>query len=652
MKILKKCGIPIGVEGSIRLSMNQDGYTMLQKYNPKYKDVYDLIDAAKKGDEEANILLEKLWQNKCFLYWNYKNKCDNPSFLYDYILFHYKKTEEQNIRINSYASKNAMDDAFIEPLFKKMQELVERSCTIIRANDNDRFQCIINQDAIVKLCEFINQGVDENYREHNNVNVEYVFKKVEHIVNNYDGMFSKYRISIYSEEFQDLSDINIMLPVEGMVSGIYLLEVYHSSNFFRNIVYSPINKGLEDRRNVSVRNSGSTSSSMEAKFIKNSIGSFKLPDGKKVSKRKKASKARELIQDLYDYTNYRNYEKDEEPKKLLNIIDTIRKLPIEYSLYESLIDDCDFKRAVFFRSELLRHIVYGKNYWIWYLKNNIGIIFENMDKVDSAVRRNLKVILDTITDYDDVIRLMNNVKERVEEQLPEIKYYDFKLLEDEDSDLENICIKAVRWINYRYTAKILYVSREQSDHVRQIKFPEPTDKQKKMFKEALIDYKWLLALDNSWLNEYLGIDNNERIKLDDKVNRFIKKINNGAIVGSKCEPDNIQKIIIYQLCASEDSLHFSSDREYYISGRKKEGTLKKIIDPKAKQDVKVSIWLNALMRKQFYVNLGYEEVFDITEDCHNLIADGYEGMLETGLFCTYEYNEYNKELDKIINNLI
>ena len=635
------------------LECDRDSCTALQKIFSKYGKKCDLINAAKNGDNEANILLKYLWQKKYYLYWNNIKKSDNPSFLSDYIRFNVRKTEEQHIRIKHHASENVMDDTFIEPIFKKMQELVERSCTLIKP-DHDRYQCVINQDAIVKLCEFINQGVDEKYREHNNEKVEEIFKIVEHIVNNFDGMLSKSRISIYSEEFQELSGINIMLPAEGMVSGIYLLEAYHSSEIFRNIVYSPINKGEEDSRNVSVRNASSTSSSMEAKFIKNDIGSFKLPDGKKVSKRKKASKSRELIQDLYDYTNYRTYENDEEPEKQSNIIEKIKKLPIEYALYESLIDDSDFKRAVFFRSELLRHIVYGKFYWIWLFKNKIGIFFKHMDEIDSAVRRKLKVLLDldTIIDYDDVIRIMNGVKERVEEQLPQIKYKEFKLLEDEDSDLENICTKAIRWIDYQYIVKILKVSREQSDHVRQIKFPEQTDKQKKMFKEALIDYRWLLAFDDSWLNEYLGIDNNERIKLDGKVNRFIKKINNGAIVGSKCEPDNIQKILIYQLCASEDSLNFSANCDYYISGRKKECTLKKILDPKAKPDVKASIWLNALMRKQFYVNLGYEEVFDITEDCHNLIADEYKRILETGYFLSDIYIKYIMELSKILNDLI
>ncbi|WP_297967316.1 hypothetical protein, partial [uncultured Anaerovibrio sp.] len=275
MKIMNVYGIPIIGNGCNSLDMDHDCYTMLQKFLSEYGADYNLINAVKTGDDEASLLLEKLWKNKCHLYWNY-NKCSDPSFLYDYILFHDKKAEEQVNRINSYALENAMDDTLLKSIFKKMQELVERSCTLIKP-DFGRYQCVINQDAIVKLCEFINQGVDEKYWEHNNEKVEDIFKIVEHIVNNFDKMLSKSRIYIYSEEFQELSGINIMLPVEGVVSGIYLLEVYHSSEIFRNIVYSPINKGEEDSRNVSVKNAYSTSSSMESKLIINNISSLKLP---------------------------------------------------------------------------------------------------------------------------------------------------------------------------------------------------------------------------------------------------------------------------------------------------------------------------------------------------------------------------------------
>ena len=306
----------------------------------------------------------------------------------------------------------------------------------------------------------------------------------------------------------------------------------------------------------------------------------------------------------------------------------------------------------FFRSELLRKLKDNKKFLSRVFKKSRGEIFYNIDIVDSAVRHNLKEILDSTTQYDSVIRSMNNVKKRVEEQLPQIEYGDFKCLKNEDVDLGDICVKGIRWIDSQYIVKMLEVSREQSDHVRQMELVKPTDKQKKMFQEALTDYRFLLDFDYSWLNEFLGIDDGERTELDGKVKSFMKKINNDALIGSECKPDNIQKILIYQLCAADTALTFRADRRYYKSGRKKECTLLQILDPKAKQDAKVSIWLNTLMRKQFYVNLGYEEVFNITEDCHNLIADDYKDMLERGLFLSDIYKKYNEELNKIINSFI
>lgn len=50
----------------------------------------------------------------------------------------------------------------------------------------------------------------------------------------------------------------------------------------------------------------------------------------------------------------------------------------------------------------------------------------------------------------------------------------------------------------------------------------------------------------------------------ERYERFIKKINNEALVGTKCEADSIQKILIYQLCASEASLVFRADQGNYL----------------------------------------------------------------------------------------
>ena len=655
VKIMNVYGIPILGDGVVFPDLDKDGLTMLRNFYSKYGENYDLIKAAKNGDNEAEKLLSILWKKKCYLYWNYKNECDNPSFLYDFILFHNMSYEEHNMRIKSYASKGkgVIDESFIEHLFKKIRELVRNSLVI----EEERAELVIRQSAVADLCSFINQGVEKKYWCENSANIQIAYEAFVDIVNT-DRILggSKYDMHIYSKKFQALLDINIILPLEGLVSCIYLFEVFYSLEVIENIVYTFIEKdNKEYSRNEAVKKAFSTPSSLKAKFEKYDIGSLRLSEGKKASKTKKASSVIELIEDLYDYTNYRydNYDdKNEDPEKQTSIIETIRKLPIEWSLFESPIEDNDFKRCVFFRSELLRKLKDNKKFLSRVFKKSRGEIFYNIDIVDSAVRHNLKEILDSTTQYDSVIRSMNNVKERVEEQLPQIEYGDFKCLKNEDVDLGDICVKGIRWIDSQYIVKMLEVSREQSDHVRQMELVKPTDKQKKMFQEALTDYRFLLDFDYSWLNEFLGIDDGERTELDGKVKSFMKKINNDALIGSECKPDNIQKILIYQLCAADTALTFRADRRYYKSGRKKECTLLQILDPKAKQDAKVSIWLNTLMRKQFYVNLGYEEVFNITEDCHNLIADDYKDMLERGLFLSDIYKKYNEELNKIINSFI
>ncbi|WP_294521578.1 hypothetical protein [uncultured Anaerovibrio sp.] len=632
MKIMDFYGIPISGNGCNLLDIDQDSYTMLQNFLSKHGAGYDLITAAKNGDDEANILLEKLWHNKCYLYWNYKNKCSNPSFLHDFINFQKKHFNDQSERLNYYSQKEKVKNIGDTKYFKELSDLVGLSLIATER------EYILSERYVDKLCDFINSGVEEKYKKYNKTNIRKLFQLTKDIAN--DGIY------IYSPEFQKLRNINIVLPVEGLVSGIYLFEVYHQAKALKNIVFESPYKGLGDVRAESVKNMSSTSSSMRAKLERDNVVSLTFDDRKKISKGKKVSMSINILQDLRDYTNYRY--KDEETRKITDIQEVIKKLPIELSSYESPIDDNVFKRCVFFRSEIIRHLGFSNTVISGVFKESSAVIFEYMDEVDSAFRYTLKLVLDLNMKHDSVIRRIKRFKTSVGADLPQIKTGSFKRLK-KDEKIEDIFFRLRRWIDSQYTVKILNVSREQSDHVRQIKFPEPTDKQKKMFKEALRDYRWLWEFDNSWLDEYLGIDDDERIKLDGKVNRFMKKINNEALVGKVCEPDNIQKILIYQLCASEDSLYFSSDRRYYISGRKKECTLKMILDPKAKQDAKVSIWLNALMRKQFYVNLGYEEVFDIMEDCHNLIAKSYKRMLETGYFCTELFEKYNKDLREFMN---
>lgn len=653
-------GIPILGNDRIYFGQSEDkhNFAMLEKFYPKFGDKYDLIGAAEKGNKEAKNLLSFLWRNKCYLYWNYKKQCDSLSFLDDFIKFHHQMIREQALGIKSYSSETMQT---VKELFQKIKELVDGSLGI--KPDKYRYKCAINQEMVNKLCDFINHGIDKRYWDYNKNNIRKIFELIDSILGNENLLLSNrdYQyIDLYSEVFQELLEVNIILPVEGLVSGIYFLEAYHSSEVFKNIVYEDIYKSPVYSRTEAVRKAPSAPSSLKSKLEKYDIGSLRLGNGSKASKNKKASKVIEFIEDLHDYINYKhdeNDEDDEDDKKkrpLLSIIEKIRRLPIEMSLFEVPIDDDNFKRCVFFRSELLRHLSVCRIHLNWLLKLSRFEIFDNMDRLESVIRLTIRMTISLKKERDSVISHMKNVKKFIEAQLPQIKYYHFRYLKNEEDNEEGICAKIIRWIDTQYTVKILEVSREQSDHVRQIEFLKPTDKQIEMFKKALIDYRWLFEFDDSWLNEYLGIDGDERIKLDKKVKKFIMQINNEVLVGCGCEPDNIQKILIYQLCASADSLSFSTIYKYKNPKhrRKKDCALTQIIDSKAKPDAMVSIWLNALMRKQFYVNLGYKDLFDITEDCHNLIADEYKRMVITGYFRADMYEKYNKELNKIIDSLM
>ena len=611
------------------LCEDQDSCTMLEKFYFKYGDEYDLVEAAKKGNKKAKEILSFLWKNKCYHYWNYKNKCANPSFLYDFINFQKKRFEDQSRRLENYVQNEKEKNIDDLNYFKEMRELVGASLIV----DGKYF---LYDQYIDKLCDYINCGVEEKYKEDNKNNIKKIFELISDI-GNQDG------ICIYTTEFEKLLYTNIVLPMEGLVSGIYLFEVYHRDPALKKLIFFPSGKvGGEDERAEPVKNMLSTPSSMRSKLEKYDVVSLTLDGNKKISKGKEVSGTVDLIQDLRDYTNsLLDYD------ELSDILEVIRSMPIELSLYESPIYDITFEKCVFFRSELLRHLGCDKAAMMGIFKRSRDVILFNIDEVDSAVRSCLKVLLDSPIHCNNIIRIMNSVKGGIEAQLPQIEYGGFKFLKNNGEDLQDICVKMIRWIDSQYITKILNVSREQSDHVRQIEFPKPTDKQIEMFEEALIDYRWLFEFDYSWLNEFLGIDSDERIKLDDKVNRFMKQINNEALVGSGCEPNNIQKILIYQICALEDSLCFSADHKYYLSGHKKERTLKQILHPRAKPDAKISIWLNTLMRKQLYVNLGHEDVFNIAEDCHNLIADDYKKMIDTGIFLTDIYDTYNEELKKI-----
>ena len=65
VKIMNVYGIPILGDGVVFPDLDKDGLTMLRNFYSKYGENYDLIKAAKDGDNEAEKLLSILWKKKC-----------------------------------------------------------------------------------------------------------------------------------------------------------------------------------------------------------------------------------------------------------------------------------------------------------------------------------------------------------------------------------------------------------------------------------------------------------------------------------------------------------------------------------------------------------------------------------------------------------
>ena len=214
-------------------------------------------------------------------YTHYKNNDNIPSVLRDYISFRCQKYQNDLIRVLSFLGLDPNSKPSLEKEQKaisnfeiELSELMQESWPYLYEK--------INDSAIDKLCKYINSGVGEEYREGNSENIKKLFYLLS---DNKNELFKKNKFStmhIFIPIFKDVIDINIVLPIEGMVTGIYLFERYHPAFREYETKYYDPEKNEKDPKSLAKTRSPSNTSSMRNKFKVNDIVCLNLPENKRL----------------------------------------------------------------------------------------------------------------------------------------------------------------------------------------------------------------------------------------------------------------------------------------------------------------------------------------------------------------------------------
>ena len=630
-------------------------------FKQKYKDYDSLIDMMSDENHEAMEVFSILWKYKCELYWNERQRSNSLSFLFDYIKLQKEKEKERMERL-LHLAQVSKDDlgtfSHIKATESKIGRNISRKINELMSQSWKGIGYQLNNSAIDELCSYINDGIEDIYHEENKKNIHKLFKimVVDNGLDDASNIDGRFDVDVYSRKHKEACDINIHLPIEGLVSGNYLFEKYHNVYKKATIRYALIWTDEEEKRKAKVRKVYSTKSSYRYKLKDNGAIELKRNDNKLLRDDTEAGNAVKLIEELLEYVEYfipqndidnKREDSDESvinKKRQTNIIESIIRQPFEWCFdNENIIDD-KYKRYILFRSELLRNIDIVEIEKIrrnnWFTQYNI---FENIEKIDERVRAVISRMY--LLHRDDVYESMEKVYEYIRKYQGYVNLKGFQKLQDDKSDLQNICSRIYSWIERSFLLKLINTRRELSDNLRKTKLEEIPDKQKKMFDRILKNYEPLW--NQEWLNEYLDISTIEKRKeVDGLAENYYKKLKNPHLV-QDFELDFIQKILIYQLCKFADKIILPPEpNKDYVGRQPKQLTLASVLHPKTSMRIRYSIWLDLLIQKQFYVNIGFSDVWDLVEDCHNTIEDEYIKLIKTG-----NYRIYGPGFNGVINEV-
>ena len=198
-------------------------------FKQKYKDYDSLIDMMSDENHEAMEVFSILWKYKCELYWNERQRSNSLSFLFDYIKLQKEKEKERMERL-LYLAQVSKDDlgtfSHIKATESKIGRKKKRKINELMSQSWKGIGYQLNNSAIDELCSYINDGIEDIYHEENKKNIHKLFKimVVDNGLDDASNIDGRFDVDVYSRKHKEACDINIHLPIEGLVSGNYLFE--------------------------------------------------------------------------------------------------------------------------------------------------------------------------------------------------------------------------------------------------------------------------------------------------------------------------------------------------------------------------------------------------------------------------------------------
>lgn len=452
----------------------------------------------------------------------------------------------------------------------------------------------INQTILEQLIQYINSPIENTDKKKLNIkNLKLLFETItkEYHLDKEDECFSA-DMDIFSEKFKRICNIHVYLPLEGEVTGIYFLERFFDMPSLLPTDYHPqIMDTVTKEANIKASNRRNDRS-------RKSSYKYKLREQYGIALENYTAEDVRSLGDLLEYIEYEllsssKRETDKKTTKSLNLFKLLKES--SWNIFEDFpVQDQEYKHAIIFlKSELLRKCeprdIVLLRYYMWKSQSILPLSREGIvySFINSDVLNEDTTYYDgKLTEaYDRMKRMAHTYK--VEKGIRKEKNVFLNFLQEILKD------------------KIRHSLKERYRNIQQVKkFTIHIDNVKRaMFLDCLTRREYDLDtsmnnLEKEFLIKVLDINASEFERLSKLIKQFLSKFDTMRI-------PLIIKASIYQLCLHADKI-LISDPISYKRTRKRERTLKSVLQPQSISNTGIRRVLAYLVEYQFYSNLGKE----------------------------------------------
>ena len=562
---------------------------------------------------------------------------------------HIPANDSSNMRISS---KSKVTERISAKITNETKELARSALTYGQP---------LNLDSLEKLINYINQFIpDENLQKKNSKNIKNLYNKLLELYPLDSEDWHSVDINIYTKDFKDLCKIQIELPIEGNVTGIYFWERYcnenydESSNSYQECEFLKLEYKPSWFNNVEADSLKSKKKKSNRRNDKNRPSSYisKLYNVYRITLEEYSKDSKNKLEDLLEYVEYDFLSIDEmnEPNKIINIFALLKDMG--WHIFEDLPNQkIEQQEAfIFLKSELMRECEISDLLILRIDNNRLKMFMLNkLEGIVYGFLNNAIAGIDT-TYYDGtLLEFYKKLKERTEHfssLLQRLKQLEMENCYDNDSNCKLLLLceffeenifqsdivdteaieveKIIEKIRYTKSENLHkdFLKRIQAEHARHslkertrnydslLEMPiKVTEEQAKIFKNWILEDDVSSTKINDTKQElnfikFLDVDKStfEKIKAESKLflHSLDKNISNTPF---------IIMVLIYQLLYQSEEIKMQSPK-YYQNKRNSERTLKSLIKYNTKKDTGTKHMLSYLLERQFYYNLSQGEVYE------------------------------------------